>query len=476
MEIDLLNEISTSTLLKDEIFGFRKMESCLKFSRQPLTSFDVTDKKSGQKCKFRNNFSGIAALLLLALGYSIPFQANPQQPAKTIVQSQITKPQQIEKYKIPAGLFQLQLVYVPQLVGRTYDPGQLSTALGRIGLRLGNAIPVTDNQNIGIILSQSVPAREQVRRNSAIDITYGIASPQTQPKAGLIVVPNYGGIPLDEALRRIPNDSLTAGEQTEVQSDEPQGVIVAQFPAPETKVDPFTRVNLSFSAGRPPAKIATVPDLIGQSLQQAADLLQQAGLFAGRLTGRISNDEPGIVLDQSPKPGQQVSPQTSVDLVYSVQPQDIPVIIPDVTGLAKEDAIQLLHQHQLSAAETYIQRPDFSPGHVIQQDPLPGTPVPPGTEVQLVIAMKKSLPVWVYWIGGLLVAAAAGSVSGWKIGRRDARKTTGKEDPILTLHLIPDPGKQTLIAEDEQADADHLHLKIVPDPGIQTLKIDTHEI
>lgn len=412
--------------------------------------------------------------MLLVCSFTAGYE--PQPPANAI-QSQITKPQQLEKYKIPAQLFQIQLVSVPQLVGRKYDFNQLSAALERIGLRLGNAVAVTDNQNIGIILSQSVQPREQVRRNSSIDITYGIAAPpEAQPERERVIVPNYIGNTLDDVLRRMVNDRLTAGEQTEVQSDRPKGEVVDQFPTPKTEVDPNTRVNLSYSAGPQAETLVSVPDLVGRSLREAAELLRQTGLFAGKLTERVSGANPGTVLEQSPGPGQQVKLQTSVDLIYSVQPQEIPIIVPDVTGMAKEDAIQLLHGHRLSDAETYIQRPGVSPGQVIQQDPLPGTPVPPGTEVQLVIALKKSLPAWVYWIGGLAVAAAAGSLSGWKLGKRNQRNTSGENDPELTLRLIHDPGKQTFAAEDKQADAGHLHLKIVPDPGIQTLKTDPHEI
>lgn len=472
METEFLKEISADALSKDEISGIRKMESCLKFSRQPLTSFDVTDKKSGQKCKSRNNFSGIAALLLLAFWCSIPLQANPQQPAKAIAQTQVAKPQQVQKFQIPAQIFQIQMVYVPPLIGRNYDANQLPAVLERIGLRLGTALPVVDDQNIGIILSQSIPARQQVRRNTAIDITYGVGSPPNQPNAARVVVRNYIGIPLEEALQRISNDSLTAGAQTEVPSDRPRGVVVAQFPRPKTIVDLFTRVNLSYSAGPQQIALVEVPNLMGRSLQEAAELLRQAGLFAGNLTGQVSQQNQGTVLDQSPKPGQQVNPQTPVNLVYSVQHQELLIAVPDVTGLPLEKARQILHKNRLADLVEFIQRTGAPENQVIQQDPLPETKVTAGTEIQLLVSGRKVPPPWMLWFGGLAAAVLAGGFAGWKFGKGKSRKSSGEKSPEITLHLIPDAGKQTLITEDEKDTGDHLILKIIPDPGIQTFKID----
>jgi beta-lactam-binding protein with PASTA domain len=449
----------------------------LEIQHSTSKSFRVTDKKSDQKGHCRKNFSGMAALLLLLIWCSNNVRAQQPQAAKAMVQKQAANPQQVQKFRIPAQIFQIQMVYVPQLVGRKYDFTQLSAALERIGLRLGKTLPVPDNQNIGIILSQSVPPREQVRRNSAIDITYGVAAPpETQPNADLVAVPNYLGITLDEALGRIPNDRLTAGERTEVQSDEPRGVIVAQFPVPEIKVDPFTRVNLSYSAGPQPEMQVGVPDLVGRSLQEAAELLQQAGLFAGKLTGRVSNDNPGTILEQSPGPGQQVNPKTSVDLTYSVQQQEILIPVPDVTGLPLEEARQILHKNRLADRAEFIQRHGVPENRVIQQDPLPATKVPAGAEIHLLVSGREILPPWIIWGGGLAAAVLIGGFAGWKFGKGKSRRSSGEQNLEITMRLIPDPGKQTLIIEDDNPAPDGLNLKIVPDQGIQTLKIDEHEI
>ena len=69
------------------------------------------------------------------------------------------------------------LVTVPQLEGRAFNPEALGSSLDRIGLRLGNAIPVADNEREGMIISQNPAARQRVPMQTAVDITYGVPVP-----------------------------------------------------------------------------------------------------------------------------------------------------------------------------------------------------------------------------------------------------------------------------------------------------------
>ncbi|MGH3248197.1 MAG: PASTA domain-containing protein, partial [Trebonia sp.] len=61
---------------------------------------------------------------------------------------------------------------------------------------------------------------------------------------------------------------------TQVDSDKPQGTIVAQSPAAGTPVQPGQTVDVSVSNGPP---MASIPNVQGQDCQQAQQTLQQAG-------------------------------------------------------------------------------------------------------------------------------------------------------------------------------------------------------
>jgi serine/threonine-protein kinase len=79
-------------------------------------------------------------------------------------------------------------------------------------------------------------------------------------------------------------------QPTQVNSDQPQGTIVAQSPAAGTPVKQGQTVDVSVSNGPP---MVSVPDVQGQSCQQAQQTLQQAGFTVQVQQGVFGNDARG---------------------------------------------------------------------------------------------------------------------------------------------------------------------------------------
>jgi stage V sporulation protein D (sporulation-specific penicillin-binding protein) len=129
-----------------------------------------------------------------------------------------------------------------------------------------------------------------------------------------------------------------------------------------------------------------VPDVIGMSLEEAAQALKEAGL-------EYLADETGtVVKDQMPKPGAKVISGTTV-LLYTERgaesqpeeqaaqpPAEGMVIVPDVLGKSIREANRIL------VSEGLRLRIEGS-GIAVGQDPAPGTQVELGTEVTVRFAL-----------------------------------------------------------------------------------------
>jgi len=419
--------------------------------------------KSGQTLYF--------LLFFLLAGWGLQPDVMAQQRLNEATRIQ---PQDLRRrLTVPPELIRQTLTTVPRLEGRQFNQQTLQQVLKRSALTLGNALPVVNNDSIGVIISQTPAAGAQVRRGTPVNITYGIQGTAVTPgqPEGTVRVPNYVGLTLERATGRMPNDRLQPGNIKEAPSDAAAGTVTDQFPEAEMIVDLQTPIDLTISTGPQQVPQIPVPDLRRLTLEQAAGVLRDSKLFAGQLREEVSDERPGIVLSQSPRAGTMVSPESAVDITFSVLPTtgDEDVLVPDVTGMSKDKAILVLKESRLNYLLKYEKRPGEPKNMVVEQDPLPETRVTAGTDVQLIIPKAEAVPPWVYWGGGILVAGLLGGFTGRKLGGKKNKKL-GQKDTSLHLKPVLDKGKQTIETDDNLALRSHLQLKPIPDKGTQTIK------
>jgi len=134
-----------------------------------------------------------------------------------------------------------------------------------------------------------------------------------------------------------------------------------------------------------------VPNVVGLPQQQAIDTLTGASLAVGMGTMEHSETVPvGSVISQQPAAGTPVPPGSAVDLVVSLGPAPVPV--PDVVGQERAAAKAALMTAGLAEGTVTTAHSSTVPaGHVISQSPVAGTPVPPGTAVDLVVSLGPVL-------------------------------------------------------------------------------------
>lgn len=130
----------------------------------------------------------------------------------------------------------------------------------------------------------------------------------------------------------------------------------------------------------------TVPDLSGATEAQAIADLQEATLVANPVRDTFSDTVAvGDVALQSPAAGTSVAAGSNVRIEISRGP--VPVRVPRLTGLDEDDALVALADVGLGIATIErINDPNIPRSTVASQDPAPGFPVPPGSDVSVVIS------------------------------------------------------------------------------------------
>jgi eukaryotic-like serine/threonine-protein kinase len=154
-----------------------------------------------------------------------------------------------------------------------------------------------------------VPSNPQLGAVAGTTPAEGTSQPENKPVAVNVVA----GLALPDLVgQNIGTIQGWAGQNhiniqpTQVDSSQPQGNIVAQSPAPKTPVQPGQTVTVSVSNGPP---MVPVPDVQGQSCQDAQQTLQQAGFQVQVQQGLFGNLFGDKVQDMSPQ-GQAPSGST----------------------------------------------------------------------------------------------------------------------------------------------------------------------
>ncbi len=196
------------------------------------------------------------------------------------------------------------------------------------------------------------------------------------------------------------------------------------------------RINRIERAVRPGAAQLIVPELEGLAEREARRVLDDEGLQAGEITGRVTGKSPiGQVLRQSPAAGQRIKARQRVDLDVEAEP----TTVPSVSGLRLADASNRLASSRLETGDVNFEiTGKLDAGYVIRQDPPAGRTVAVGSAVRLWVEEESAkVPILV----GLTVNEAATAI-------KDAKLVASYEDRPVTKRT--DDGR--IVAQSEPRD------------------------
>jgi len=240
------------------------------------------------------------------------------------------------------------------------------------GLKVHLTKQSSDTQPEGFVLDQAPTAGTRVDKGSTVNLTVSSGKPKS-------AVPSVVGEQSTDAVAALTEAHLKADPHT-INSDKPQGQVIAQDPPGGTQVVQGTKVRINVSSGPKPIG---VPPVIGQSFDSANSELQAAGFKVSRVDVD-SNQPKGTVVDQSPAGNSFAGKGATVTLKVSKGPTTSAV--PDVTS---EDESQATNDLKASGFNVHVVRQDTNDptqdGIVLTQNPGGGQQAKPGTTVTITV-------------------------------------------------------------------------------------------
>jgi beta-lactam-binding protein with PASTA domain/predicted Ser/Thr protein kinase len=181
-------------------------------------------------------------------------------------------------------------------------------------------------------------------------------------------VPSVDGLTRSQARARLRRLGFQIEERRESSDTVPSGKAIRTSPPAQTTLEKGSQVILLISSG---VEQVQVPDVTGQSFDQANKQLTDRGFKVVRRDQPNQSEDPGTVLKQSPGANQKLDKGSTITLAVAKQPQDVEVT--DVTGETQSAAVARLSKDGFETE--IVQQPVPTPeddGHVIQQDPAGG--------------------------------------------------------------------------------------------------------
>jgi serine/threonine-protein kinase len=167
----------------------------------------------------------------------------------------------------------------------------------------------------------------------------------------------------------------------EANDDVEAGRVFAQDPESGAKIEEGATVELKVSAG---SEAASVPGVVGRSLDEARDILTTAG-FTVRVEPSPDEDAPvDQVTEQDPAPQEEAPKGSAVTLFVGSAPEGIEVR--DVTGRTEGDAEGLLQGDGFKTSSTTEPSSTVAKGRVIRTEPGAGGTRPEGSTITLVVS------------------------------------------------------------------------------------------
>jgi hypothetical protein len=144
-------------------------------------------------------------------------------------------------------------------------------------------------------------------------------------------------------------------------------------------------LSLAIAACGP--KTVKVPDVSGKGLDEAISMLTKANLSVGSVSEAYHETAlEGTVISQSPTPDDRVEAGTTINLTVSKGPQPEMVKVPSLIGMTGREAFQVLQSMNLQGGSLTSASPQPK-DTVISQTPEPGSLVPEGSRVMLIVSL-----------------------------------------------------------------------------------------
>ncbi|MCC5952314.1 MAG: PASTA domain-containing protein [Acidimicrobiia bacterium] len=232
------------------------------------------------------------------------------------------------------------------------------------------------------------------------------SGPSTPPTTIAVVptVPDLVGADVAALEAAAAEHDWVLETDTAHSEDVPEGIVMSTDPAAGAELAAGGVLSAVVSAGLPPVPLPD--DLVGQTLAEATEALENLGLSVREAADRFDEDVPtGIVLAVDPEPPVEVPAGSAVGLVVSAGPE--PRTIPG--GLPGRAADEVRGELEALGLEV-VRAEDFSDsvaaGNVLWVSPEAGLQVERGGQVTMAVSLGPPV-VAVPDVSGMSVVDAA---------------------------------------------------------------------
>jgi beta-lactam-binding protein with PASTA domain len=259
-----------------------------------------------------------------------------------------------------------------------------------------------------------------------------------------VSVPNVEGLTQDAASTTITGVKLKVGTITsEASKTVVAGKVISQEPAGGSSLAEGSAVNLVISSG---PRMVGVPKVDGLTQDAASTAITGAELKVGTVSPQSSNNVvAGKVITQDPASGSSVTEGSLVNLVVSSGPEMVPV--PNLDGLTQDAATTAVTEAELTVGTITQQASNtVAAGNVVSQDPASGSPLLPGSAVNLVISSGPLVMLTVPNVEGMTQAAATKAITGASLMVGTVAQQAS--NTVVTGNVIgQDPAKGSSLAQ-----------------------------
>lgn len=248
------------------------------------------------------------------------------------------------------------------------DSDQARDALRALGFKISFEEKVSSSQP-DTIIGQSPKAGSELEPKSTVKVIVA-----KQP-----IVPDIKAQHIDQIPRLLADRSFEVGTITYQASLEPADTVLEQNPQAGASARFGAAIDIVL------AKRLHVPNLLGESVEDAKGHLTPLDFRIGTLSERRSDAPPGTIVEQIPKAGVSALPGTAIEIVVAAPP-----VVPDVLGSDLDEAEATLKRHFLKSGPIrYVFAESFT---VQRQKPAPGSVVAPKSPVELTLGAPKPSP------------------------------------------------------------------------------------
>jgi serine/threonine-protein kinase len=288
---------------------------------------------------------------------------------------------------------------VPNLIGENVEVAR--TRIEDQGFTVGLIeYSLTEDVDQDIVIRQTPSGGTTAPPDTPVDLLVS-SGPFT------VTVPNVAGGTADDAILELTRAGFENIEtQEEFSPDVAIGIVISTNPAAGQSIPREATVIVIVSKGPEPV---SVPDVIGDSVDQARSKLDDQGLHlvvsSQTVEVSASSGLVGLIADQDPDAGTTVETGSDVVGFLGVIRK---VTVPDVTMETVSDAEAAVQAAGLRADlnNSTITNDLALDGLIASQDPVGGSTVDEGTTIQLNVYVYEPPDVMVPDFSGMTVAAA----------------------------------------------------------------------